>query len=167
MSNKQYGHKHFWIPWLLFFITWFFLAKLFDSSIIFDAGWYFNTIGHAVFGILWMLSRFFLMHHPSYVPLNFNWSCWVVLKTKIYPVITILVITLGWEFVEFLWDISGYLYLPELGKAQKSLLDTFIDILVADTTALISFYMLKSGWHKRKEVFPLFQLFGISTKNPV
>jgi len=167
MSNKQYGHKHFWTPWLMFFITWFLLAKLFDSSVIFDTGWYFNTIGHAVFGALWILSRCFLMHHPSYIPFDFSWSHAVVLRAKIYPLATILIVTCMWEFAELLWDIFGYPFFPELDMAQKGWLDTLIDILSANTTALMTFYMLKLGWHRRKEIFPLFQYFGISAKEPV
>lgn len=219
MHNKQYGHKHFWFPWLMFFITWFFFAKLFDSSVVFDIGWYFNTLGHAMFGILWMLSRFFLMHHTQYEPfifkspralqqianylfwtagiltvclyfahsqvdhsfkivgviticlcfiryilLDFSWARWIVSKAITYPIATIIVVTFGWEFGEFLWDILGYPFLPELGKAQKGWIDTSIDIAAANTTALTVFYMLKSGWYKRKEIFPLFQYFGISIK---
>jgi len=167
MNNKQYGNKHFWTPWLVFFVTWFLLAKLFDSSVIFDVGWYFNTAGHAVFGILWMLSRCFLIHHPSYTPLDFSWSRWVVLKAKIYPLVTIFTVTCMWEFGEFLWDIFGYPFFPQLDKAQKGWLDTSIDIASANATALMTFHMLKLGWYKRKEIFPLFQYFGISAKGSV
>jgi len=164
--EKTYGHLHFWIPWLLFFVVWFLFAKLFDSAAVYAPGWWFNTAGHAVFGVWWMLSRCFLMHHPKYIPLDQYWARQVIFYAKNSPMLTVFTATSVWEIGEFAWDLLLFPIFPELDRAQKGVFDTSVDIVIANVAAHATFYMLRLGWYRAKIVFPLFQFFGISAKEP-
>jgi len=77
-------------------------------------------------------------------------------------------VTVVWEGFEFMYDIFAYPFFPELGKAQKGFLDTFIDVLVANLSGYSMLWFIKLSWHcKIKKVFSLFKLWGFTAKNPV
>jgi len=168
MENK-YGHAHFWLPWLGFFIVWGGVARFFENAEMYAPGWWFNTGGHTVFGVWCLLSRCFLIHHPRYMPYPFSWK-WpkiFVAYAKRKPMQCLFRATVTWEITEFLYDIFIYPLVPEWGKAQKGWLDTYIDVLVANLSGYGTLQFIKLGLHhKIKSIFPLFRFFGFTAKRP-
>lgn len=112
--------------WTAFAFIWTYYGWTNDG--MFTEGWMFDTVGHIIFGIgaAFSLLCFFPLH---------------LLPTpmRVIGVVGLVaLLAIGWEIVEATWDFYFQpVHFEWLAKAQKSGLDTTIDIVAAVVAATI------------------------------
>ena len=108
------------------------------DSELFDAAWWFDTAGHAIFGFGVGLALIYLI--STYAAKGiFLFAGKRLLAVVVISII--MIVGILWEAVELLWD--AYLqpnYFSWYAKAQESSIDTTIDILV--NLIFVSFAMI-------------------------
>ncbi len=120
--------------WIIFGFIWTFYGWTDDG--MFTQGWKFDTLGHIIFGggAAFSFLYFFRTHtlHGAFSIFGEE-----VLATLIIGCVAILAV--GWEILEAVWD---YFFQPTyfewIAQAQKSGLDTTIDIVSAVIAASIA-----------------------------
>ena len=112
------------ISWVLFTVIWFWG---WNDDAIFDSGWWFDAVGHALFGFLGALTFFYLFRRYA-VRGIFNIAGDFFLALIIVSVVTCFGVL--WEAVELGYDLAIQPSFADwLVKAQKNSVDTTIDIL--------------------------------------
>ncbi len=117
----------FIVFWLSFAYIWLVIGWK-DTNKLFTPHWWFDEVGHALFGTMGSCTLLFLFQNYAAKGV-FRITGRFFLALVIIAIISLLGVL--WELVEFIWDMWLQ---PEhfdwLGKAQSDSIDTMIDILV-------------------------------------
>ena len=134
LTKKILRTVGFSVFWVLFFYVWGVIG--WRDAALFSAGWWFDTAGHALYGIV---GAFTLLH--LYKTYSVHGAFYITGRKHLMKDI-IADIGIGgilWEGLELLWDWHIQPdYLVWFAKAQKGAADTTIDILVNITGAAIA-----------------------------
>ncbi|MCH7882854.1 hypothetical protein IIA95_00315 [Patescibacteria group bacterium] len=136
----------FIIFWLLFLFIW---GYLWQDGQLFGKAWWFDTLGHAVFGFFGAFTLLYLLRVYAIKGI-FVFAGRVFLSVFIIAIITILGVF--WEAGELFWDLTLQLdYFNWIAKAQKDSIDTTADILTNTGFAFFAmlFYGLYNKWYEK------------------
>ena len=119
-----------------------------EGSELYESGWWFDALGHAVFGFSWAFIMLYWL--KRYFPETYIVTRKIVIAIVI-PLVVLAVGAIVWEGLERLWDEKIQPnYFPWLAKAQKGDVDTTLDNIftwLAANTAMLCWW----GWRKFHE----------------
>lgn len=128
--------------WLLFLFTW---GYLWQDAELFGKAWWFDVLGHTVFGFFGAFTLLYLLRVYAIKGI-FVFAGRFFLSIFIISIITILGVF--WEVGELLWDLKLQPdYFNWIAKAQKNSVDTTVDILT--NTGFAFFAMLLYGLYNK------------------
>ena len=112
------------ISWIVFVFIW---IGGWNDAVLFNAGWWFDTAGHAIFGFFGALMFYYLFRRYAIRGI-FNIAGPFFLALIIIAFVTCLGVV--WEAIELSFDLFIQpSYADWLAKAQKNSVDTVLDIL--------------------------------------
>jgi len=133
------------IFWLVYAYIWAIWG--WNDSTLFSRWWYFDTLGHAIFGVGATITLLFLFRNSVHAWFFFGGNIMLTVAT----VSTVAFAGVFWEFIEAAWDVYHH-GVPDHIRAQNSALDTSLDILSSTLTSFITvlIYILYSKWYWRR-----------------